>query len=557
MLNNRQNDVISPSLKHANAQEFMQHRGPFVSPHGLDSLGIEQVRTAHWNLPTPALYEESVRRGEARVAKGGPLVALTGVHTGRSPNDKFFARESSTEDDIWWGNVNRPIDAERFDSIEVRMMAHLKDKDVFVQDCFAGADPTYRLPIRVISEYAWHSLFARNLFITPSLGELAGHEPQFTILQAPGFSADPDRDGVNSETCILVNFAKRLVLIGGTSYAGECKKSVFTILNFLLPAKGVLPMHCSVNTGKNGDSAVFFGLSGTGKTTLSADPDRTLIGDDEHGWSDDGLFNFEGGCYAKVIRLSAKAEPEIYATTQMFGTVLENVAMNEETRELDLDDAGLTENTRGAYPLSFIPNASASGTAGHPDNVIMLTADAFGVLPPIARLSPAQAMYHFLSGYTAKVAGTEKGLGREPQATFSTCFGAPFMPRHPSVYAEILHNKIEQTGARCWLVNTGWTGGAFGVGERMKISHTRALLRAALDGSLDKVALRRDTSFGLDVPESCPGVPDEVLNPRGTWNDKGAYDSQASDLVERFHNNFTQFESHVGAEVKAAAPHTA
>ena len=557
MPDNRQNDVISPSLKHVNAQEFMQHRGPFVSPHGLDSLGIEQVRTAHWNLPTPALYEESVRRGEARVAKGGPLVALTGVHTGRSPNDKFFARESSTEDDIWWGNVNRPIDAERFDSIAARMMAHFKDKDVFVQDCFAGADPTYRLPIRVISEYAWHSLFARNLFITPSLDELAGHEPQFTILQAPGFSADPDRDGVNSETCILVNFAKRLVLIGGTSYAGECKKSVFTILNFLLPAKGVLPMHCSVNTGKNGDSAIFFGLSGTGKTTLSADPERTLIGDDEHGWSDDGLFNFEGGCYAKVIRLSAKAEPEIYATTQMFGTVLENVAMNEETRELDLDDAGLTENTRGAYPLSFIPNASASGTAGHPDNVIMLTADAFGVLPPIARLSPAQAMYHFLSGYTAKVAGTEKGLGREPQATFSTCFGAPFMPRHPSVYAEMLHNKIEQTGARCWLVNTGWTGGAFGVGERMKISHTRALLRAALDGSLDKVALRRDTSFGLDVPESCPGVPDEVLNPRGTWNDKGAYDSQASDLVGRFHNNFTQFESHVGAEVKAAAPHTA
>ena len=535
----------------------MQHRGPFVSPHGLDSLGTDKVRTAHWNLPTPTLYEESVRRGEARVAKGGPLVALTGVHTGRSPNDKFFAREASTEGDIWWGNVNRPIDAERFDSIEKRMMAHFKDKDIFVQDCFAGADPAYRLPIRVISEFAWHSLFARNLFITPNLDELAGHEPAFTILQAPGFSADPDRDGVNSETCILVNFAKRLVLIGGTSYAGECKKSVFTILNFLLPAKGVLPMHCSVNTGKGGDSAIFFGLSGTGKTTLSADPDRTLIGDDEHGWSESGLFNFEGGCYAKVIRLSAKAEPEIFATTKMFGTVLENVAMDEETRELNLDDARYTENTRGAYPLSFIPNASAVGTTGHPDNVIMLTADAFGVLPPIARLSPAQAMYHFLSGYTAKVAGTEKGLGAEPQATFSTCFGAPFMPRHPSVYAEMLHNRIEQTGARCWLVNTGWTGGAYGVGERMKISHTRALLRAALDGSLDKVALRRDASFGLDVPESCPGVPDEVLNPRGTWADKGAYDNQASDLVGRFHNNFTQFESHVGAEVKAAAPHTA
>ena len=535
----------------------MQHRGPFVSPHGLDSLGIEQVRTAHWNLTTPALYEESVRRSEARIAKGGPLVALTGIHTGRSPNDKFFAREASTENDIWWGNVNRPIDAERFDSIERRMMAHFKGKDVFVQDCFAGADPAYRLPIRVVSEYAWHSLFARNLFITPSLDALAGHEPQFTILQAPGFSADPATDGVNSETCILVNFAKRLVLIGGTSYAGECKKSVFTILNFLLPAKGVLPMHCSVNTGKSGDSAIFFGLSGTGKTTLSADPERTLIGDDEHGWSDRGLFNFEGGCYAKGIRLSAKAEPEIYATTRMFGTVLENVEMDEETRELDLNDATYTENTRGAYPLSFIPNASANGTTGHPDNVIMLTADAFGVLPPIARLSAAQAMYHFLSGYTAKVAGTEKGLGKEPQATFSTCFGAPFMPRHPSVYAEMLRDRIQQTGARCWLVNTGWTGGVYGIGERMKISHTRALLRAALDGSLNKVAMIRDPSFGLDVPESCPGVPNEVLNPRGTWNDKGAYDHQASDLVGRFHNNFTQFESHVGAEVKAAAPHTA
>ncbi len=535
----------------------MQHRGPFVSPHGLDSLGIEQVQTAYWNLTTPSLYEESIRRGEARVAKDGALVAMTGIHTGRSPNDKFFTREPSTENDIWWGDVNRPIDAERFDSIESRIKAHLKGKDVFVQDCFAGADPAYRLPIRVVSEFAWHSLFARNLLITPSLADLENHKPEFTIIQAPGFSADPATDSVNSETCILVNFAKRLVLIGGTSYAGECKKSVFTILNFLLPAEGVLPMHCSVNTGKGGDSAVFFGLSGTGKTTLSADPERTLIGDDEHGWSDSGLFNFEGGCYAKMIRLSAKAEPEIYATTGMFGTVLENVAMDDETRELDLDDAAFTENTRGAYPLSFIPNASAGGITGHPDNVIMLTADAFGVLPPIARLSPEQAMYHFLSGYTAKVAGTEKGLGKEPQATFSTCFGAPFMPRHPSVYAEMLRDKIEQTGAKCWLVNTGWTGGAYGTGERMKISHTRALLRAALDGSLNKVAMRRDACFGLEVPESCLGVPDEVLNPRDTWGDKGAYDSQASDLVGRFHNNFTQFESHVSEAVKAAAPHAA
>ncbi len=535
----------------------MQHRGPFVSPHGLDALGIEQIRTAYWNLPTPTLYEESVHRGEARIAKGGPLTAMTGIHTGRSPNDKFFAREASTEEDIWWSDVNRPIDAEHFDGVEKRMMAHLKGKDIFAQDCFAGADPAYRLPIRVISEYAWHSLFARNLFITPSLSELADHEPQFTIVQAPGFSADPATDGVDSETCILVNFAKRLVLIGGTSYAGECKKSVFTILNFLLPAQGVLPMHCSVNTGKGGDSAIFFGLSGTGKTTLSADSKRTLIGDDEHGWSERGLFNFEGGCYAKVIRLSARAEPEIYATTRMFGTVLENVVMDGETRQLDLDDAEFTENTRAAYPLSFIPNASASGTTGHPDNVIMLTADAFGVLPPIARLSPAQAMYHFLSGYTAKVAGTEKGLGKEPQATFSTCFGAPFMPRHPSIYAKMLRDKIEQTGAKCWLVNTGWTGGAYGVGERMKISHTRALLRAALNGSLNKVTMRRDACFDLEVPESCPGVPDEVLNPRDTWGNKGAYDSQASDLVGRFHNNFAQFEPHVSEAVKAAAPHAA
>jgi len=523
----------------------------------LDSLGIEEVRTAHWNLPTSTLYEKAASRGEAQIAKNGPLAAMTGAHTGRSPKDKFFAREASTENDIWWGNVNRPIEVERFEDIEKRMMAHLKGKDVFIQDCFAGADPTYRLPIRVVSEYAWHSLFARNLFITPSLDELVGHEPQFTIVQAPTFTADPDKDGVNSETCILVNFAKRLVLIGGTSYAGECKKSVFTILNFLLPSRGVLPMHCSVNTGKRGDSAIFFGLSGTGKTTLSADPDRMLIGDDEHGWSDNGLFNFEGGCYAKVIRLSAKAEPEIFSTTRMFGTVLENVVIDPETRECDLDDAQYTENTRAAYPLSFIPNASAEGITGHPENVIMLTADAFGVLPPIARLSPAQAMYHFLSGYTAKVAGTEKGLGSEPQATFSTCFGAPFMPRHPSVYAEMLRDRIESSGARCWLVNTGWTGGSFGFGERMKISHTRALLRAALDGLLDEVALQRDPAFGLDVPKSCPGVPNEVLTPRDTWSDKGAYDDQAKNLLGRFHSNFTQFESHVGAEVKAAAPHTA
>ena len=531
----------------------MQHRGPFVSPHGLDSLGIDNVQTAYWNLTTPSLYEESIRRGEARVANGGALVAMTGIHTGRSPNDKFFAREPSTENDIWWGNVNRPIDVERFDNIESRMKAHFNGKDVFVQDCFAGADPTYRLPIRVVSEYAWHSLFARNLLITPSLADLADHKPEFTIIQAPGFSADPATDGVNSETCILVNFAKRLVLIGGTSYAGECKKSVFTILNFLLPARGVLPMHCSVNTGKNGDSAIFFGLSGTGKTTLSADPERTLIGDDEHGWSDTGLFNFEGGCYAKMIRLSAKAEPEIHATTRMFGTVLENVAMDDETRELDLDDASFTENTRGAYPLSFIPNASADGITGHPDNVIMLTADAFGVLPPIARLSPEQAMYHFLSGYTAKVAGTERGV-TEPKATFSACFGAPFLPRAPSEYATMLGERLREHGSTVWLVNTGWSGGGYRVGSRMKLSYTRAMVSAALAGELEDVPTAADPVFGLHIPAEIPGVPSEVLNPRDTWADGAAYDAAAAKLAVMFRDNFKQFEAQVSEGVKNAGP---
>ncbi|MSO74541.1 MAG: phosphoenolpyruvate carboxykinase [Alphaproteobacteria bacterium] len=535
-------------MEHAASPELQD--GPKALGHGLTAA-------AHMNLSPGALYEHAIRRGEAEIAAGGSLVARTGAHTGRSPNDKFIVRDTATDSTVWWGDVNRPMEGARFEAIKARMLDYLKGRELFVLDCFGGADPTHRLPVRVISEYAWHSLFARNLFIQPKPGELAGHRQEFTIIQAPGFQADPKADRVNSPTVILVDFTQRLVLIGGTSYAGECKKSVFTILNYLLPAKNVLPMHCSVNVGPEGDAAIFFGLSGTGKTTLSADPHRTLIGDDEHGWSTNGLFNFEGGCYAKVIRLSKEAEPEIHATTRMFGTVLENVVMNPLTRELDLDDASLTENTRGAYPLSFIPNASLDGIAGHPKNVIMLTADAFGVLPPIAKLSSAQAMYHFLSGYTAKVAGTEKGLGKEPQATFSTCFGAPFMPRHPSVYARMLRERIEQTGAFCWLVNTGWTGGAFGTGERMRIAYTRALLRAALDGELEKVPLSRDNLFGLAVPQACPGVPNEVLNPRGTWHDKGAYDTQARDLVGRFHKNFVQFESHVGDEVKAAAPKAA
>ncbi len=535
----------------------MEHAVSLKRQDGPVALGHGLAAQAHWNLSPSALYEHAIRRGEAEIAAGGPLVARTGAHTGRSPNDKFIVCDATTETTVWWGNVNRPIERARFDAIKTRLFDYLRSRELFVLDCFGGADPVNRLPVRVISEYAWHSLFARNLFIQPKPGELASHRPEFTIVQAPGFHADPKTDGVNSPTVILVDFTQRLVLIGGTSYAGECKKSVFTILNFLLPAKAILPMHCSVNVGPKGDSAIFFGLSGTGKTTLSADPHRMLIGDDEHGWSTNGLFNFEGGCYAKVIRLSREAEPEIHATTRMFGTVLENVMMDPLTRELDLDDASLTENTRGAYPLSFIPNASLDGVAGHPKNVIMLTADAFGVLPPIAKLSPAQAMYHFLTGYTAKVAGTEKGLGKEPQATFSTCFGAPFMPRHPSVYARMLRERIEQTGASCWLVNTGWTGGAFGTGERMRIAYTRALLRAALDGELERVPLSRDNLFGLAVPQSCPGVPNEVLNPRGTWRDKSAYDSQARDLVGRFHKNFTQFEGHVGDEVKAAAPKAA
>ncbi len=511
----------------------------------------------HWNYSAPALYEEAIRRGEGQVAKGGALIVETGQHTGRSANDKFIVREPASEANIWWGPVNKPLAPDHYAGLRARLRAQFEGQELFVQDCFGGADPAYRLAVRIMTEQAWHSLFAQNLLIPAGPEEREGFEPQFTVIHAPSFVADPARDGTNSSTFILLNFAEREVLIGGTAYAGEIKKSVFTILNYLLPERGVLPMHCSVNVGETGDAAVFFGLSGTGKTTLSADPRRTLIGDDEHGWSETGLFNFEGGCYAKVIRLSQEAEPEIYATTRRFGTVIENVVMDPETREVDLDDGSLTENTRAAYPIDFIPNASTTGVADHPKNVVMLTADAFGVLPPIARLTPAQAMYHFLSGYTAKVAGTETGLGKEPQATFSTCFGAPFMPRHPSAYARMLRDKIADHDVDCWLVNTGWSGGAYGVGERMKIAYTRALLNAALDGRLRQVAARSDNLFGLQVPEICPDVPAEVLNPRSTWADKTAYDETARDLIGRFHKNFTQFESYVGDEVKEAAPKAA
>ena len=527
------------------------------SGHSLDWYGVAPPATVHSNLSVPELYEHVIGRGEGTIAAGGALSCRTGEHTGRSPGDKFITREPSNEGDIWWGRVNKSLEPGQFASIKRRILEHLRRGEVYLVDSWAGADPGHRLPIRVVTESAWHCLFARNMFIRPRPDELTDFEPGFTILHAPACRAVPEVDGTASEVFIVVNFAERLVLIGGTSYAGEIKKSVFTILNYLLPAGDVLPMHCSVNLGAGGDAALFFGLSGTGKTTLSADPDRRLVGDDEHGWSDDGLFNFEGGCYAKVINLSPEQEPEIYATTRMFGTVLENVAVDPATRRLDLDDAGLTENTRASYPLSFIPNVVEPSVAGHPRHIVMLTADAFGVLPPIARLTADQAMYHFLSGYTAKVAGTEKGLGGEPQATFSTCFGAPFMPRHPSVYAKMLGERIDRHKARCWLVNTGWTCGAYGVGHRMPINHTRALLKAALNGALTEVGMREDRSFGLNVPETCPDVPDEIMSPRESWADKGAYDSTARDLVGRFHANFTQFEPYVGKEVAAAAPHAA
>jgi len=525
-----------------------------MSKHGLDFHGIKNTNVEYWNLSTPALYEEAMRRREGIVAHLGPLVVRTGHHTGRSPNDKYLVKEPSSEGHIWWGKVNRPFEAGKFENLLNRAISYLQGKDVFVQDCFAGADPRYRLPIRIITETAWHNLFARTMFIPAKPEELADHKPEFTVINVPRFHAVPETDGTNSEVFILVNFGRKLVLIGGTSYAGEIKKSIFTILNYLLPLRDVMSMHCSANIGPHGDTALFFGLSGTGKTTLSADPERRLIGDDEHGWSDHGVFNFEGGCYAKVIRLSKEAEPQIYETTRRFGTILENVTIDPVTRRLDLDDASLTENTRGAYPIDYIPNAEPSGMGGHPKNIVMLTADAFGVMPPIAKLTPEQAMYHFLSGYTAKVAGTEKGLGKEPQATFSTCFGAPFMALHPTVYAKMLKEKIAQHKVSCWLVNTGWTGGPFGEGSRMKIAYTRAMVNAALNGSLDKVATEADPIFGLNIPTSCPNVPGEVLKPRNTWKDGKAYDEKAGHLAGLFHKNFEQFANDVTEEIRAAGP---
>ncbi|HKE83758.1 MAG TPA: phosphoenolpyruvate carboxykinase [Vicinamibacterales bacterium] len=525
--------------------------------HGLEALGIVKSGRVHWNLSPAALYEEALRRGEGILAAEGPLVCKTGQHTGRSPNDKFFVREASSERHLHWGSVNRPLDESKFDALHRDMMAHLQDRDLYVLDAWGGTDPKYRLPIRVVNEFAWHNLFARNMFLPENDPAMrAAHRPEFTVIDAPSFKGDAARHGTRGDgggTFIVVHLGKKLVLIGGTNYAGEIKKSIFTILNYTLPMQGVLSMHCSANIGTGGDTALFFGLSGTGKTTLSSDPERRLIGDDEHGWSDTGVFNCEGGCYAKVIKLSAEAEPQIYATTRRFGTILENVVLDPDTRALNLDDASLTENTRGSYPIDFIDNAEMSGRGGHPRNVVMLTADAYGVLPPIARLTPEGAMYHFLSGYTARVAGTEKGV-TEPKATFSTCFGAPFLPLNPNTYAKMLGERIAAHQARVWLVNTGWTGGPYGVGSRMKIAHTRAMITAALNGQLDRVEYRRHATFNIDVPASCPGVPDAVLDPRSTWPDAGRYDEQAAKLAKMFVENFKTFENDVAPSVKAAGP---
>ena len=518
----------------------------------LAGTGVHASRPVHANLTAPALVAEAIRRQEGTLSADGALIVKTGVHTGRSAQDKFVVDEPDTAKDVWWCKTNQRLAPEKFATLKARVQAYLQGQELFTQDLYAGADPARRLRVRLVSTGAWHSLFARNMFIRPSEAELAGFEPDYVILHAPHFHADPSVDGTRGSTAVAMSFQERIIVIAGTEYAGEIKKSIFTAMNWNLPLDGVLPMHCSANIGRNGDVALFFGLSGTGKTTLSSDPNRRLIGDDEHGWGPEGVFNFEGGCYAKVINLSAEAEPEIWAATHRFGTVLENVVADRHGN-LDLTDGSLTENTRSCYPVEYIPNVELSGRGGQPRNVVLLTADAFGVLPPIAKLTPAQAMYHFLSGYTARVAGTEKGVGSEPQATFSTCFAAPFLPRSPDVYGRMLERLIQQHEADCWLVNTGWTGGAYGVGQRMSIKHTRALLNAALDGTLARCRFRRDPFFGLMVPEAMPGISPEVLDPRQAWADRQAYDRAARDLAARFEKNFEAFVGAVGEDVKAAA----
>jgi phosphoenolpyruvate carboxykinase (ATP) len=525
--------------------------------YNLSNHGVGNLRLAYWNLATEALYEEAIFRGEGAISLGGPFIANTGKHTARSANDKFVVRATDSEGNIWWGVYNRPIESGKFDELYARMLGFLQGRDVFVQDVYGGADENYRLPVRIVTELAWHSMFVRNMFILPqTLEEYKRFVPEFTILAMPSFKAMPAVDNTASETFICLSFEKKLAIIGNTAYAGEIKKSVFTIMNYLLPLQGVLSMHCSanVNPANPDDVALFFGLSGTGKTTLSADPTRSLIGDDEHGWSDEGVFNIEGGCYAKVIGLSASAEPEIYATTKRYGTILENVPFDPVTRYIDLDDESITENTRASYPLEFINNAVLEKKAGHPKNVIMLTCDASGVMPPIARLTPNQALYQFISGYTAKIAGTEVGLGTEPEITFSACFGGPFMVHHPYKYAELLKRKIERYGVTCWLVNTGWVGGPYGIGKRISIRHTRNLLNAALTGKLANVEYYQDPVFGFEVPKTCPDVPESVLEPWSSWPGREEYDKRYKDLASRFIQNFAKFTDGTPQEVIDAGP---
>jgi len=533
------------------------HHGVSPSNHGLENHGLVNLRNVYWNLPTASLYEHAIKREEGQFCHLGPLVTRTGKHTGRAAKDKFIVKEPSSEDKISWGDINKSMTEDGFFWLNKKTNAYLQNRDVYVMDVFAGADERYRMPVRVVTENACHALFVRAMFIRPTDEELKTHKPEFTVIHAPGLQANPEFDEVRSETFIAMHFGKRRVLIGGTFYSGEIKKSIFSAMNYYLPQQGVLSMHASANIGTKGKSegktAVFFGLSGTGKTTLSADSERYLIGDDEHGWSDDGIFNIEGGCYAKVIRLSREAEPEIWETTRRFGTILENVGIDPVHRRLDLSDASLTENTRAAYPIRYIPNHKPDGMGGQPSDVVMLTADAFGVLPPVSKLTPEQAQYWFLAGYTAKVAGTEQGV-TEPEATFSACFGAPFMPLNPTVYAKMLGERIEKHNVRVWLLNTGWTGGPYGTGERMSIKHTRAMLHAALDGGLDDVEYREDPYFGLQIPTSCPDVPDEVLDPKSTWADKDAYDAKAKHLAKAFHEAFGQYVEHVDDAVKNAGP---
>ncbi len=529
--------------------------GALKSDYGLASHGLENLRKVYWNLPTEALYEESIFRKEGHTSHRGALVVRSGEHTARAAGDKYIVREPGSEDSVWWGEYNHPISPAKFNALYDRLQGFLQGRDLFVQDCFVGADPNYRLPIRVITELAWHSIFARNMFIRPaSADDYRRHVPEFTVIAVPSFNAAGTIDGTRTSTFIAMDFSQKLCIIGDTAYGGEIKKSVFTLMNFLMPQEGVMSMHCSANVGEGGDVALFFGLSGTGKTSLSADPDRYLIGDDEHGWSEEGIFNFEGGCYAKVIRLSSTAEPEIYACTRRFGTILENVIGDPVTRRIDLDDDAITENTRASYPLEYIDNAVPEKMAGHPQNVVLLTCDASGVLPPIARLTPDQALYQFISGYTSKIAGTEVGVGEEPEITFSTCFGAPFMVHHPARYADLLKRKMMHHGSNAWLLNTGWTGGAFGIGKRISIRHTRAMLSEALSGGLLSAEFRVDPLFGFEVPTSCNGVPAEVLDPASGWPSKEAYQDKYHQLAARYIDNFKKFAPACPAEVVASGP---